>query len=129
MKKSDFTKGQTVYLFIIEGSNEFRYVKEKPFSERIKPTTVISVGKKYISVDLRGSTIKFDIDDDFLEVSNYSRNYKLFLDEQSIYDYQESEDLYWQIKQRFGYWQNDGLYDLTTLRQIKEMIEKGEQSR
>lgn len=122
MKKSDFTKGQKVYLFIIEGSNEFRHVKEKPFSERIKPVIVTSVGKKYISVDLRGTTVKFDVEDDFQEVTNYSRNYELFLNEQSIYDYQESEDLYWQIKQNFSHWRNEGQYSLAQLKQIKEII-------
>jgi hypothetical protein len=54
MNKNDFKKGQKVYLFIIEGSNQYRRIKDEPFDARIVPATVTSVGRKYITTAIDG---------------------------------------------------------------------------
>lgn len=128
MTKSDFQKGQTVYLFIVQGSNAYRYVKDKPFVERIVPATVVSVGKKYISVAPtkypNGEKIRFNVEENFnQEVTAGSIDYRLFLSAQEICDDQESEILYDFIATRFNSYRNSGKYSLETLRKIKEILE------
>lgn len=90
MKKSDFRKGQTVFLLRIGDSARGR----KTVQERIVAATVASVGRKYITVD-RGFSylVQFEIDRDFRQRTNYSPNYALFLDEKEIYRCCERESM------------------------------------
>lgn len=128
MQKSDFTKGQTVYLYIIENSNAHRYIKNKPFSERIIPATVKSVGKKYITVsDFHGyyDVAKFDINNDFWQSVDYgSPDYHLFLSEQDVYDYVKSEEIYASIRDVFNSYKNQGKLTLKQLEEIKRILEE-----
>ena len=48
MKKSDFKKGQEVYLYIADFSDEFRYLKDKSFENRIKKGVVKNENFKVI---------------------------------------------------------------------------------
>ena len=67
MQKSDFKKGQEVFLLIVEGSNEYRSVRNQPFEKRVLRSTVTKVGKKYITVEHKNwPPILFDIEDDFI---------------------------------------------------------------
>lgn len=78
MTKEDFKPGQTVYLLPIKYmAYEYRVIEK-----RIKETKVLSVGRKYITVEY-GKT-KFDIGNEFREVTNYSIEYKLFLSKKDI---------------------------------------------
>lgn len=79
MKKEDFKPGQTVYLLPVRFL-AYDYLR---IEKQIIETTVLSVGRKYITCDF-GRTIKFDITNDFREVTNYSTSYKLFLSKEDI---------------------------------------------
>lgn len=79
MKKEDFKPGQTVYLLPVKFM-AYDYLRVE---KRIIETTVLSVGRKYITVKYCGG-IRFDINNDFREVTNYSIDYKLFLSKEDI---------------------------------------------
>lgn len=78
MKKEDFKPGQTVYLLPIK----FMAYDFLRIEKRIIETTVESVGRKYITV--KYGKIKFDIANDFREVTNYSIDFKLYLSKGDI---------------------------------------------
>lgn len=123
MQKSDFRKGQEVFLLIVEGGNEFRSVRNQPFEKRILRSTVTKVGKKYITVEHRNwPPILFDIEEDFRQVYDCSEDYKLFLTEQAAYDYQEKITLFREIREAFG-WKNEEKLSLEQLKQIKNIID------
>ena len=78
MKKEDFKPGQTVYLLPVKYmAYEYRVIEKQ-----IKETKVLSVGRKYITVEY-GKT-KFDIGNEFREVTNYGIEYRLFLSKKDI---------------------------------------------
>lgn len=78
MKKEDFKPGQTVYLLPIRFMPyEFRVIEK-----RIRETKVLSVGRKYITVEY--GKIRFDIENDFREVTNYSIEFQLYLSKKDI---------------------------------------------
>ena len=103
MEKSDFRKGQTVFLLRIGYSDRGR----KTVQERIMPATVISVGRKYITVD-RGFSclVQFEIDREFRQRTNYAADYALFLDEKEIYRKIERENMERDIKEAFNWVSN-----------------------
>lgn len=79
MKKEDFKPGQTVYLLPVRFM-AFDYLR---IEKQIIETTVLSVGRKYIKVKYCGG-IRFDITNDFRQVTNYSIDYKLYLSKEDI---------------------------------------------
>ena len=79
MKKEDFKPGQTVYLLPVRFM-AYDYLR---IEKQIIETTVLSVGRKYIKVN-RCGWIRFDMTNDFREVTNYSIEYKLFLSKEDI---------------------------------------------
>lgn len=79
MKKEDFKINQTVYLLPVKYMKFEYHIIEKQIIE----TTVLSVGRKYITCDF-GRKIQFDISNDFREVTNYSIQYILFLSKEDI---------------------------------------------
>lgn len=79
MKKEDFKPGQTVYLLPTRFA-KFPYLR---IEKQIIKATVLSVGRKYITVDF-GRSVKFDIENDFREVTAYTANYKLYLSKEDI---------------------------------------------
>lgn len=80
MKKEDFKRGQTVYLLPVR----FMAFDYRRIEKQIIETTVLSVGRKYIKVNHLRDGIRFDINNDFREVTNYSIYYKLFLSKEDI---------------------------------------------
>lgn len=84
MKKEDFKVGQTVYLLPVKFAGpKFDYLR---IEKRIVETTVQAVGRKYLKVNHCGG-IRFDITNDFREVTNYSIQYRLFLSKEDIQQY------------------------------------------
>lgn len=78
MKKEDFKPGQTVYLLPVKFmAYEFRVIEK-----RIIETTVAAAGRKYITVE--HGNIRFDIGNDFREVTNHSIEFQLFLSKKDI---------------------------------------------
>ena len=97
MNERAFTKGQEVYLKIIEGSNVYRGLPKeangKPdILKRLIPTTVTSVNKKYVTVDYKNT--KFEVENDYREHSDYSSNYELFKTAEDAIN-AELRDSYW----------------------------------
>lgn len=103
MKKSDFRKGQTVFLLLIGNSA----IGRKTVQERIVAATVASVGRKYITVD-RGFSylVQFEIDRDFRQRTDYAADYALFLHEKEIYKHCERENMERNIRDAFGWMRN-----------------------
>lgn len=79
MKKEDFKPGQTVYLLPVK----FMALDYLRIEKQIIEATVASVGRKYITVKYWDG-IRFDINNDFREVTNYSISYRLFLSKEDI---------------------------------------------
>ena len=97
MNNTKFTVGQEVVLKIIAGSNHYRSLPKeangKPdILKRLIPTTVKSVGKKYITVDY--GNIKFDIADEYRQVSSYSAEYELYESAKDAIDADTLESLW-----------------------------------
>lgn len=85
MKREDFYIGQTVYLFHIRN-----YDRNATLEERIKEVKVISVGRKYLTVDHWGKH-EFDMTKNFREKTIYSPSFELFLTKEAIYRVVETE--------------------------------------
>ena len=78
MNKDDFKPGQTVYLLPVKFL-AFDYLR---IEKRIIETKALFVGRKYITVEY--GRIRFDISNDFREVTNYSIEFKLYLSKEDI---------------------------------------------
>ena len=83
--------GDPVYLFA-DGTNMQRRYRGEPLENKIIETTVIKVGRKYITVDNKFKGIQFDRTDDYTEKTNYCADYYLYADKQDIYDLKEKAD-------------------------------------
>ncbi len=79
MKKADFKPGQTVYVLPVK-LMEFDYLR---IEKQIREATVLSVGRKYITVECFGK-IRFDIANEFREATDYIVTYRLFLSKEDI---------------------------------------------
>lgn len=83
MVKEDFKKGQEV--FILKTGNAARGVQENKLIEK---WIVTSVGKKFVSAarvsqnGIKGTNIKFDIERNFIQKTDYCIDYVLFLSEE-----------------------------------------------
>ena len=133
MKKSDFKKGQVVYLFVLEDSNEYRIrgYEKRPFDARIKEAIVVSVGSRYITVKPDNSPyeVKFGIQNNFRQhIDAGSIDYELFLTKQEAYDFQEKKSLVKEIRDDFNntLWFNNSKYSLDQLRRIKEILNENQ---
>ena len=79
MQKEDFKVGQTVYL-LEQRFAEFEYRGIQGF---IKEAKVLTVGRKYITVH-HHVPIKFDITEEFREVTDFSPTFRLYLSKEDI---------------------------------------------
>lgn len=80
MTLQDFHTGQTVCLHVIKGSNKSRSMPKYDPDLFFKEGTVEKIGRKYVEVDIGLSyNIKFDSTNNFLQATQYSRDYELFL--------------------------------------------------
>ena len=82
MKREDFHKGQTVWVYLV--GNAARY--KKTDEERIEKWVVSSIGKKYLTAERGdyGWEIKFDMENNFRQVTNLCRDYILYLTEEDL---------------------------------------------
>jgi hypothetical protein len=101
--KSDFSKGERVYLLIIPLSNAARHIQNKEDIESwIIETTIVSIGKRYISVEYQGE--KFDTTNEWRHYHLYGgENYILVKTKQEAYDKMLADRLYKKLKSYFGY--------------------------
>jgi hypothetical protein len=122
MVKSDFKKGQVVYIKYIG------YQKSR-FDDLLKEVTVVDIGRKYITTTFGEPhcSIQFNIEDNFRERSGqFSPEWKLYLNKEALNIEIESHNLIDFIKKHFSEYGSDSQLSLNQLRQIKNIIEKGE---
>lgn len=86
MKREDLHIGQTVYLLRRKLSNS-----DDPIECRIHPATIKSIGKKYLTVEFV-ILYKFDMENDFTEVTEFSPMFKLFISRSDALHHIELED-------------------------------------
>lgn len=95
MKKEDFYKGQTVWVYLVGDAARGRSKVE----ERIQEWEVVNVGRKYITAQPKGSDSrwkeKFDIANNFRHVYDIgTEDYKLYLSKEDIlHDIKRDQDL------------------------------------
>lgn len=105
MNREDFKVDQTVYILLI-GNAAVRKTDE----ERVIEGKVVSVGRKYITVEANYREIKFDITDDFKEKSSYGgRDYELHLSEEEIFYKLRKNEMTEYIKEVATEWGNKTL--------------------
>ncbi|MCD8109996.1 MAG: hypothetical protein LUE14_07845 [Clostridiales bacterium] len=125
MEKKDFTKGQAVWLKIINLSNAARSKRLNMDRDRnpekwLLESSVISVGKKYLTVGKEScpwANIKFDMDAGFCQYPYLEKDYELFLDKKSAVDSLKADWLYMDERNHFSSYKNKTL----TLRQMKQV--------
>ena len=123
MKKEDFHKGQTVYLLLLCNA-----ARGKHGEELIMEATVTGIGNKYITVSpgYYSRNVKFEIEDNFREHSNYSPEHKLFLSREEIVNRLEKEELLAWFRDSFKSIFSKRVFSLVALREAKEILEKSE---
>jgi hypothetical protein len=123
MKKEDFHKGQTVYLLLLCNA-----ARGKHGEELIREATVTAIGNKYITVSpgYYSRNVRFEIEDNFREYSDYSPEHKLFLSREDIINLFEKEKLLGWFKNSFRIFSQSKDFSLTALREAKEVLEKSE---
>ena len=121
MKKEDFHKGQTVYLLLLSNA-----ARGKHGEELIMEATVTGIGKKYITVSpgYYSRNVRFEIEDNFREHSNYSPEQKLFLSREEIVNRLEKEKLLCWFRDSFRIFSQNKNFSLTALREAREILEK-----
>lgn len=85
MRKEDFYKGQTVWVYLIGNAARGRKTTE----ERIQEWEIIKVGRKYITAKPKngGWEQRFDIENNFRHVYTYgTSDYELYLTKEEIYE-------------------------------------------
>lgn len=85
MRKEDFYKGQTVWVYLIGNAARGRKTTE----ERIQEWEIIKVGRKYITAKSKngGRERRFDIENNFRHVYTYgTSDYELYLTKEEIYE-------------------------------------------
>lgn len=85
MKKEDFHKGQTVWVYLTGNASRGRKTTE----ERIQEWEIIKVGRKYITAKPKngGWEQRFDIENNFRHVYTYgTSDYELYLTKEEIYE-------------------------------------------
>ncbi|MFR3727703.1 hypothetical protein [Lacrimispora sp.] len=123
MKKEDFHKGQTVYLLLLCNA-----ARGKHGEELIREATVTAIGNKYITVSpgYYSTNVRFEIENNFREHSDYSPEHKLFLSREEIVDRLEKEKLLCWFRDSFRIFSQSKDFSLTALREAKEILEKSE---
>lgn len=85
MKKEDFYKGQTVWVYLTGNAARGRKTTE----ERIQEWEVLKVGRKYITAKPKvgGWEQRFDIENNFRHVYTYgTSDYELYLTKEETYE-------------------------------------------
>lgn len=124
MKERTFTKGQEVYLKVIEGSNIYRRLPKeangKPdILKRLIPTTVTSANKKYVTVEYENT--KFEVENDYIEHSNSSFNYELFETAEDAIN-AELRDSYWKKLKTITSYTYKCPYTLEQLEEVLDIL-------
>ncbi len=119
LRKEDFHSGQTVYLLHV-----LNYRSGSTVEERIKEVKVLSVGRKYITVDYWGNK-QFDMTDNFREVTRYTASYRLYLSKEQIFEEMKRYSMEKEVEKVFR-WENGLVRKMTTedLQNILDIVNK-----
>ena len=126
MNKQDFFKGQTVYLKIVESSNAYRSLLSTDIENRIVTGTVISVGRKYITVKEHRTFLeyRFRINEKFLQYYDVGGiDYELFLTKEDALEDEECKKLYYELKKYFSNYSHKN-ENYNKLKKIKQILEE-----
>ena len=115
--------GDTVYLFE-DGENTKRRLRGEPLENKIIETTIIKIGRKYLTVN---TGTQFDKTINYREKTNYCEDYYLYAEKQDIYDLVEKENLLHLIYKKVDLYNysNKNNISLDQLRRIKEILDEG----
>jgi len=121
-RKLDLKKDQKVVVAIIERSNMAR--NRDMSSENIDnwcfDGIVTKVGRKYITVKWdKWSEEQFDKEKDYNNKTEYSCDYKLYLNREEIFQMRKTEELYSKVKTYFSGW---GVNENFTLDQLERIL-------
>lgn len=129
MNIKDFKVGQTVYVELTGNAS-----RGKTAEQCIEEWEIVSVGRKYVKANEIGKTWKDatfeqrESDGRFVQKTNYSPDYILYLTRQEIEDKHEKTRLYQEISEVFrGYGESKKL-TLEQLRKIKGILEESEEN-
>lgn len=127
MKKEDFHKGQTVWVYLIGNAA----IGRKTIDELIQECEVVTVGRKYITARPKGAYSweqRFDIENNFRHVSDRgTEDYVLYLTKEEIYERIE-RNKYRKYIQDFCGWDRRNLQKLSDddLHAVVEIFRKYE---
>lgn len=128
MTKQDFKVGQEVAVYRTHPRTSGQSGQE----ERVFTGTVEKVGRKYIHVNFNYQTMMFDATNNFLEVTEYSPDYRLFpsMEDAEKFAWREAQIL-WIRQQSFSYLldylEDDEISAIVEL--LKKAIERSDATR
>ena len=102
MTKNDFYAGREVCI-LHNTSNSIGFDQDKI---RYQKGTVLTVGRKYITVASGTYQIQFDIDDNFREKTAYAQTYWLFLNEEAAQEMLKRQVVLRKLRQLPDIWRN-----------------------
>lgn len=120
MKKEDFKPGQTAYLL----ETRFHQYAFRTIEGRIREAQVLSVGRKYITVDYYGK-FRFDINNGFRDVSKDGPRWRLYHSKEEIMKEFRRNEMKLKIAHSLGHINSKVLNKLTDdeLQTIFDIIE------
>ena len=119
MKKEDFHAGQTVYVRKILNCR-----KNSTLEENIREVKVLSVGRKYITVDWCGK-MQFDMTENFREATKYTPSFKLYISKEQIFEEVKRNSFESEVENAFR-WERRLVHKMTTedLQTVLDIINK-----
>lgn len=123
-KLLDLKKGDSIVVAIEPSSNASRWIdmSVSNINNWTFDGVVVSAGKKYITVEFKGLTMKFVVDDNYRNKYNCGgADYRLYPTKEDVYNRFKSQELYDKIKRKFSNYKN--AYDLETLSKIWNLLE------
>ncbi|ENY8692553.1 TPA: hypothetical protein ACSVPQ_003615 [Clostridioides difficile] len=113
-------KGQTVYLKY--GDCETK--KTKDLKDLYTEGIIESIGRKYITVTVKGSSYKFD-KDSLNQVTNYAQDYYLYLSEKNLLDEIETDSILEELRSQIGvHFYSNCKLNIDQLRRIKKIMDE-----
>jgi hypothetical protein len=125
-RKLDLKVGQSVVIKVEEASNASRRVNMSlaNIDEWCFDGEVTKVGRKYITVKFKGyKEEQFVAEDDYRQkYTAGGADYKLYLTKQDVIDEKEANNLYSDIRTKFGGFRNNNQFTLDQLQRITNII-------
>jgi len=124
-RKLDLKVGQKVVVTIIKRSNASRHkdMSLENIDNWCFDGEVTKIGRKYITVKWdKWSEEQFSIENDYNNKTDYSCDYKLYLNKEEIIKERKADELYNEIKTHFSGWGGNENFSLDQLERIINII-------